>query len=404
MESSRQRKTRSGEICIVGGAGHVGLPLALSFADNGYSVSVFDINQEALSSIGAGVLPYTEYGAQPLLEKALAEDSFNLTSDPAAIREADTVVITIGTPIDEFLNPVHQAVQKCIDGLIPYFRDGQLIVLRSTVFPGTTEWLNGYLGQAKESLLLAFCPERVVQGYAIREISEFPQIVSGTTPEAENAAATLFATIASDIVRMEPIEAEFAKLFSNAYRYIEFAVTNQFYMIANSAGVDYHRVIDGMKKDYPRAKDIPTPGFAAGPCLFKDTMQLAAFASNEFSLGHAAMNVNEGLVLYVIDGIRKKYDLPNLSVGLLGMAFKPDVDDTRSSLSYKMKKMLQFYAKEVLTTDPHVHTDPSLLPLEDVIDRCDLLILCVPHAAYKDLDIFDTPVVDVWRFIGDGSV
>jgi UDP-N-acetyl-D-mannosaminuronic acid dehydrogenase len=404
MNSSRQSKIRPGEICIVGGAGHVGLPLALSFADKGYSVSVFDINEEALSSIGAGVLPFTEYGAQPLLDKALAENSLNLTSDPAAITEANTVVITIGTPIDEFLNPVHQAVKNCIDGLLSYFRDGQLIVLRSTVFPGTTDWLNEYLGQANESLLLAFCPERVVQGYAIQEISQFPQIVSGTTPEAENAAADLFARIASNIVRLEPIEAEFAKLFSNAYRYIEFAVTNQLYMIANSAGVNYHRVIDGMKKDYPRAKGIPTPGFAAGPCLFKDTMQLAAFASNEFSLGHAAMNVNEGLVLYVIDGIRKKHDLPNLTVGLLGMAFKADVDDTRSSLSYKMKKMLQFHAKEVLVTDPHVHTDPSLLPLEEVIERSDLLILCVPHAAYKDLNTPGTPVVDVWGFIGDGSV
>ena len=145
---------------------------------------------------------------------------------------------------------------------------------------------------------VAFCPEQIVQGYGVDELAGMPQIVSGTTPEAAEEAAALFRTIAPEIVMLDPIEAEFAKLFNNAYRYIEFAMTNQFYLITKSAGLDYQRILRAMKHNYPRARNIPIPGYAAGPCLMKDTMQLTAFARNEFTLGNAAMLVNEGLPLH----------------------------------------------------------------------------------------------------------
>ena len=181
-----------------------------------------------------------------------------------------------------------------------------LIVLRSTVFPGTTDWLASYLQANGRKLKMAFCPERVVQGYGLKELREMPQVVSGTTPEAEREAADLFERIAPEVVVLSPIEAEFGKLFANAYRYIEFAVTNEFYLIAKSAGVDYQRVLGAMKHEYPRLKAMPRPGFAAGPCLVKDTMQLSAFARNQFSLGHAALLINEGLVLHVVDDIKRQ--------------------------------------------------------------------------------------------------
>ena len=195
---------------------------------------------------------------------------------------------------------------------------------------------------------------------------------------------------------MTPIEAEFAKLFANAYRYIEFAVTNEFYLITKSAGVDYQRVLAGMKHNYPRLKNIPRPGFAAGPCLMKDTMQLSAYARNRFGLGHAALLINEGLVLHVIDDLKNRFDLGKTTVGLLGMAFKAESDDVRASLSYKFKKILGGQVRTVLTTDPFVTTDPELLPLTEVIERSDLLILCAPHTAYRTADFKGKPVVDIW--------
>ena len=392
------------DITIVGGAGHVGIPLVLAFAEAGMTVNINDLNEATLATLRAGKLPFIEYGAAPLLARALAGNRLVFTSTPSAIRGAGPVIVTIGTPVDEFLNPVQAAVQRCIDDLLPHISDEQMIVLRSTVYPGTTDWLAGYLKGLGRKNRIAFCPERVVQGYGIKELREMPQIVSGTSPEAEREAAALFGRIAPEVVVVAPIEAELAKLFSNAYRYIEFAATNQFYMIAKTAGADYKAVMKAMKHNYPRARNFPGPGFSAGPCLFKDTMQLAAYARNQFGIGHAAMQVNEGLVLQMVEDLKRAYDMPTMTVGLLGMAFKAEIDDTRASLSYKLKRALHMCSKEVLTTDPFVTTDPAIRPLNEVVERSDILILCTPHSAYADADLKGKPVVDVWGFLTSGNV
>ena len=392
------------DITVIGGAGHVGVPLVLAFADAGLRVNVNDLNKDGLEALKAGRLPFIEHGAEPVLATALANQRLVFTHSPNLISNGGPVVITIGTPIDEFLNPIRKVVQSCIDSALPALKDGQLIVLRSTVFPGTTEWLASYLEGKGRKLKVAFCPERVVQGYGLKELREMPQIVSGTTSEAQRDAAVLFERIVSEVVTVSPLEAEFAKLFSNAYRYIEFAATNEFYLIAKSAGVDYRRVLAAMKHNYPRLSGIPRSGFAAGPCLVKDTMQLSAFARNQFSLGHTALLINEGLVLHVVEDLRRRYDLSNLTVGLLGMAFKAESDDVRASLSYKFKKVLIGHTRGVLTTDPFVTTDPELRPLEEVIAKSDLLILCAPHAAYRDINLRGKPVFDVWGYLEGANV
>lgn len=392
------------DLTVVGGAGHVGVPLVLAFAAKGFTVNVNDINEANLATMKAGRLPFIEYGAAELLTKALAEKRLAFTSKPGEISTKGPVIVTIGTPVDEFLNPERQVIQDCIDALLPHLRDGQLLVLRSTLYPGTTDWIDGHLKRLGRKLKVSFCPERIVQGYGIEELERMPQIISGTSREAESEAAALFKPIVAELVPVTPIEAEFAKLFNNAYRYIEFAATNQFYLIAKSAGLDYHRILGAMKHNYPRARNIPRPGFAAGPCLVKDTMQLLAFARNEFGLGNTAILVNEGLALHVIADLRRSYDLSKMTIGLLGMAFKAEIDDARASLSYKFKKALAGHARDVLTTDPFVNTDPELKPLDEVIARSDLLILCTPHNCYKTADLKGKPVADVWGFLEHANI
>jgi UDP-N-acetyl-D-mannosaminuronic acid dehydrogenase len=392
------------DVTVVGGAGHVGIPLVLALAEAGLRVNVNDLNRNTLDTLESGRLPFIEDGADGVLSKALINKRLVFTHASDCISTRGPVIITIGTPIDEFLNPVRKVVQDCIDALLPSLADGQLVVLRSTVFPGTTEWLAGYLQAQGRKLKVAFCPERVVQGNGLRELREMPQIVSGITPEAEREAVKLFERIAPEVVVVSPVEAEFAKLFANAYRYIEFAATNEFYLIAKSAGVDYQRVLTAMKHNYPRLQGMPRAGYAAGPCLVKDTMQLGAFARNQFALGHAALLINEGLVLHVIDDLKRRYDLANTTVGLLGMAFKAESDDIRASLSYKFKKALSGQTRGVLTTDPLVTTDPELRSLDEVIARSDLLILCAPHAAYRQADFKGKPVFDVWGHLDGANV
>jgi UDP-N-acetyl-D-mannosaminuronic acid dehydrogenase len=393
------------DVTVIGGAGHVGIPLVLALAEAGLRINVNDVNSDTLATLKSGRLPFIEDGAQEVLAKALAAKRLVFTESSDKISTGGPVIITIGTPIDEFFNPVRKVVQDCIDAVLPALADGQLLVLRSTVFPGTTDWLASYLTAKGRKLKVAFCPERVVQGYGLKELRSVPQIVSGTTPEAEREATKLFECIAPEVVVLSPTEAEFAKLFSNAYRYIEFAATNEFYLVAKSAGIDYSRVLAAMKHNYPRLKNMSRPGFAAGPCLVKDTMQLSAYARNQFGLGHAALLINEGLVLHVIEDIKRRFDLANTAVGLLGMAFKAESDDIRASLSYKFKKVLAGQARAVLTTDPFVGAaDPELKPLAAVIAGSDLMILCAPHAVYAQTDFKGKPVYDVWGHLQGANV
>jgi UDP-N-acetyl-D-mannosaminuronic acid dehydrogenase len=391
------------DLCVVGGAGHVGLPFALVFAEAGLRTAIYDKNKTALDRIAAGAIPFMEQGAEPLLRKALADNRLALSDAPAIVGESRVVVITIGTPVDEFFNPVFKDIRNCLAELKPFLREGQVLVLRSTVYPGTTEWCARWLRENGLNIPLAYCPERVVQGKSIEEIKQLPQIIGGVTPEGEREALDLFKKISVETYLLKPIEAEFAKLFTNAYRYIHFAVANQFYMIAASAGVDYPKLLAGMKFHYPRLEGLPGPGLSAGPCLLKDTMQLNAFAKNKFDLGAAAMNINEGLVMFLVDRMAAQWDLKEKTVGILGMAFKPENDDIRAALSYKLKKVLEFNAKGVLTTDPFVPNDPALLPLERVIRESDLLILAIPHRMYKTVDFKGKPVVDVWGFLNKES-
>jgi UDP-N-acetyl-D-mannosaminuronic acid dehydrogenase len=390
-------KGGAAEICVVGGAGHVGLPLSIVLGSHERRVVLYDVNQKSLDTIASGKMPFIEHGAEPLLEKVLAAGTLSFSTKPDVVAGVDIVMIIIGTPVDEFMNPSLKAVKRCIDELLPFLRDDQLMVLRSTVYPGVTESIAEYLASKGKKTKVAFCPERIVQGYAIEELQTLPQIVSGTTQEAEDQAAELFSAISPEIVRLKPVEAELVKLFNNAYRYIKFAVANQFYLIANAAGVDYYRVLDGMRRNYPRG-EMPGAGFAAGPCLFKDTMQLASFYRNQFSLGFAAMLVNEGMPQFIVDQIAAKHRLQDITVGLLGMAFKADIDDPRSSLSYKLKKLLGMKARRVLTTDPYVKGDKDLVPLETVLVESDVLVLCTPHGVYKKLDLTGKPVFDIWDF------
>jgi UDP-N-acetyl-D-mannosaminuronic acid dehydrogenase len=206
----------------------------------------------------------------------------------------------------------------------------------------------------------------------------------------------LFGRFSSELVEMEPLEAELCKLMTNAWRYVQFATVNQFYMLATAHGVDFARILHGCRHNYPRMAGVPGPGLAAGPCLVKDTMQLAAFSHNNFMLGHAAMLVNEGMPAHLIELARRQTKIAGKVVGILGMAFKAESDDPRDSLSYKLRKLLSLEARRVLCTDPYV-ADETLVPLERVLAESELLFVATPHRAYRGL--VPPPgalVVDIW--------
>ena len=390
------------KVVIVGGGGHVGLPLGLVLADSGFLAVALDISKNVVDKINSGEMPFSEEGAQVLLTKTLNEKTFYASTDHKEISTAEIVIVVIGTPVDEHLNPDPNSVVHAVSACIPYMNSDQLVILRSTVFPGVTDRVKSLLIQNNLNPDVTFCPERILEGHALKELHELPQIIGANEDRAANRASAIFETLGVKTIKVTPEEAELAKLFTNVWRYIKFAAANQFWLMSNEAGLDFSRIRDAVTFDYPRASDLPSAGFAAGPCLFKDTMQLAAFSNNNFALGHSAMMVNEGLPLYVVKKIEEKYELKTLRVGILGAAFKSESDDIRSSLSYKLKKILEFKTKGVLMTDPFVTVDTSLVSLEQTLSESDVLIIGAPHKTYKRIAT-TKPVIDVWNLLGNGN-
>ena len=381
------------DVAIIGGLGHIGLPLGILFANKNKNVLLVDSNLEHQEKVMRGEMPFLEYGAEGILKKALERNLISITSKAETIKHAKYIVVCIGTPVDEYLNPKVNQFLDAISIYREYITEKQIVIIRSSVFPGISNQVNQLLGPGMN---LSFCPERIVQGYAIKEISNLPQIVSGFSEKAINESAKLFEEIAKNIIYTTVTKAELAKLFSNTWRYVQFAATNQFYMISHDLGEDYSDIRHLMMDNYPRMTGLPSAGFAAGPCLLKDTMQLANLSRNANFMAQAAMNINERMPEYIIDLIKRENNLSNVKVGILGMAFKANIDDTRDSLSFKLRKLLNFEGALVYCSDEFVQ-DPKFISKEELINTCKIIVIGVPHDAYKKINFPNSVILfDIW--------
>ncbi len=382
----------SRNVAIIGGCGHVGLPLGVSLANAGSQVCLVDLNQEAVDSVNSGRFPFLENNGESELRQAI-DNGLRATTNPEEVSNCEIAIFVVGTAVDEHLNPKMSDLISVVEEYSPRLAPGSLLIMRSTLYPGTMEYLNNFLKKARPDFLLAFCPERVAQGFALEEIGNLPQIVSAYSEPAFEKACELFSSVAPSLVRLNPLEAEMAKLMANSWRYVEFAIANQFYMMAEKTGLDFFRIFEAIRYKYPRAQGYKAPGFAAGPCLFKDTMQLSSFFDHQFNLGHAAMLVNEGLASFAVQMAKSHFSdgLLNKKVGILGMTFKANNDDIRESLSFRVKKLLAYAGAEVVWHDPYLSESHEL----SEVMASDCLILATPHREYRELS-FDCPCVDVW--------
>jgi UDP-N-acetyl-D-mannosaminuronic acid dehydrogenase len=382
---------------IVGGCGHVGLPLGITLVQAGARVTLFDVDEARVRDVQSGRMPFHERGGDKALAEALASGRLHTTTALQSIGDHEAVIVTIGTPVDEFLDPAVRAFDRALDDILRWMHNGQLLILRSTVFPGVTDRLARRVAERGLCIDIAYCPERIAQGYALEELRSLPQIIGAVTPEASRRAAALFDMLGVEILAVSPVEAELSKLFANAYRYINFAISNQFYLVAQKFKADFYRIHRAVTSHYPRLAGFSKAGLAGGPCLLKDTMQLAAFNHNTFAIGQAAMMVNEGLPCALVEAAKAQYPLADASAAILGMAFKGNCDDPRTSLAYKLRKLLTLECRRVLCTDPFIN-DPSFVPLETVLREADIIFLGACHDQYRDL-VIRQPVVDVFDFL-----
>ncbi len=388
-------KSKKYDIVVIGGLGHVGLPLGIAFANKGLNVCLYDIDPQKAKEVMKGRMPFIEYGAEEVLKKTVGK-KLTTSLDMADIAKAKYIIVAIGTPVDEYLSPKLKGFFDLFEKLKTHLDDSQTIIVRSTVYPKVCKQIETFLKKNKLHCKIAYCPERIIQGYSIKELNELPQIVAGLTPAAEKDAIKLFSVLSPKVIPVRIGEAELIKLFANAWRYIMFAVTNQFYMLSTAHGENYDNIRKALMDGYGRAASIPSAGFTAGPCLLKDTMQLASFTSNNFQLGITAMQINEGLPDFIVAQLRQEYDLSKLTVGILGMTFKADIDDIRDSLSYRLRKLLLFNHANVLCSDEFVK-DSSFVSKEALLKKSDIIIIGVVHSAYKKLSFPKSKkIVDLW--------
>jgi len=381
-------------ISIVGGAGRVGLPLALVLAEQGFKVNIIDSDIGRVAQINNRVMPFSEIGAQEILT-ATSEHQLAAVTDLSSIKESEVCILVIGTPVLENGRPGTDALFELVQEIKLYLNNVKILILRSTVFPGVTTKIKELLSENKIEIEVAFCPERLVEGNAIYELRNLPQIIGVETSKGYDLASEIFKRVSPEVLRTSTEEAEISKLFANSLRYLQFGIANEFFEICIDKNINWENVWHALKYKYPRADALPKPGFAAGPCLVKDTQQLDYYFDGNFKLGKSVLEINENFPDFLISKLMEKIDISDKTIGILGMTFKGGIDDFRDSLSFRLKRILESKVGQVLCSDTHLQKD-YFVGTDNLIEQSDIIIIASPHNEYKKI-ITNKPVIDIWR-------
>jgi UDP-N-acetyl-D-mannosaminuronic acid dehydrogenase len=397
------------------GLGRVGLPLALSFADRGLSVIGIDNDPARLDSVRAGTMPFQETGAQELLDRVGPSGRLSLSERVADAAAARHIVITLGTPSFSHIEIDMRDIRSALDELLGALRPGHALTLRSTVAPGTTEFVAGYLAkhrgfQIGEDVYVAHAPERIAAGRFLEEIDSLPCIIGGVGARSGEVAAELFGVFRAPIVQTTPVQAELAKIWANILRYTHFALPNLLMMDCERYGANVFEVIDLVNRDYPRG-GLAQPGLTAGTCLRKD-FAFSEERSNAPGMLLAVSRVNESVPLFLVEGIKRRLgSLSGRKVAVLGLAFKADTDDERDSLAHKLIRLLERELADVVAHDPHVST--PTVSFEEAVENADVVVVATNHSEFCDPRALaaiarrtsaDCLVVDPWNCWGAGQV
>jgi UDP-N-acetyl-D-mannosaminuronic acid dehydrogenase len=402
------------DVSVVG-LGRVGLPLALSFADRGLRVIGIDKDPARLQAVREARMPFAETGAQALLERVSASGRLSVSERVPGAAQARHIVITLGTPSFSHIEIDMREIRSALDDLLGVLAVGHSLILRSTVAPGTTEFVAGYLAkhrgfQVGEEMFVAHAPERIAAGRFLEEIDTLPCIIGGVGDRSGDVVAELFSTFAAPIVQTSPVQAELAKIWTNILRYSNFALPNLLMMDCERHSANVFEVIELINRDYPRG-GIAQPGLTAGSCLRKD-FAFSEERSAAPGMLLAVSRVNESVPLFLLEGIRRRLGaLADRKVAVLGLAFKADTDDERDSLAHKLIRLLERELADVAVHDPRVPT--PTVSLEDALDGAAAVVVATNHSEFRDARTLeaiaeracrDCLVVDPWNCWGAAQV
>src|SRR3954470_12248115 len=372
------------DVAVIG-CGRVGLPLALSFADRGLRTLGVENDRERLRAVRDARMPFDEPGAPEVLRRVTEAGTIDWSERVAGAARARNIVITLGTPSFSHIEIDISDIRTALDDLLGVLREGHLLVLRSTIAPGTTDFVAGYLSKHRgfavgEDLFVAHVPERIAAGRFFEEIATLPCIVGGVGERSGEAAARLFEVFGAPIRQTTPVQAELAKIWTNILRYAMFALPNRLMMECEQYGANVFEVIDLINRDYPRG-GMPQPGFTAGSCLRKD-FTFSEERSPAPGMLLAVSRVHESVPLFIVDGLRRRLGpLAGRKVAVLGLAFKADTDDERDSLSHKLIRLLERELADVAVHDPVVQSPTQ--PLDDALLDADAVVVATNHSAFR---------------------
>jgi UDP-N-acetyl-D-mannosaminuronic acid dehydrogenase len=397
------------DVAVIG-LGRVGLPLALSFADHGLDVIAVERQDAVIEQVAGGIMPFSETGTQEVLDRVLPSGRLALTKVVQEAARADHIVLTLHTPAHVHIEIDISDIRRVIDDLLPVLREGHSLILRSTVAPGTTEWVAGYIEQRRglrigEELSVTHVPERIAENHFLEEIATLPCIVGGVGEHSSERAAELFSRFGTEIVQTSPVQAELAKIWTNILRYTQFALPNLLMMECDQYGANVFEVIELINHEYPRG-GMARPGLTAGACLRKDFV-FSEERSSAPGMLLSVSRVHETVPLFLVKGIKSRLggSLRDLKVAVLGLTFKRDSDDVRDSLSYKLVRTLERELARVARHDPHVPHESE--PLDAVLDGADAVVIATNHTSFEGL-LDQLPdgvlLVDPWNTTGAGLV
>jgi len=382
------------KICIIGGGGHVGLPLGLMLAKKKFEILLLEKNKKLLNLIRKKKYPYKEVYGQEYLNEAYKKKKLNISSKILDIKHYNVLIICIGTPIKKNLKPDIKYFLDIFFKIKKILNKNHHIIIRSSIYPGILDKVKNIL----KTNNISYCPERIVQGESLIELSKLPQIIAGYNKATIKLSSEIFKKITKKIIFCSMLEAEFIKLFTNTYRYIHFSIANQFYLICKTYNINFFKLRKKMMLNYARMQSFPSSGVTAGPCLLKDTMQLSSFSKENFLLGKAAMKINDNLPIHIYKNLKKKIDFRNKIIGILGLSFKAESDDIRDSVSIKFVKYLKKKKIKYLFSDPY-YKNNKIKTINYVIKNSDIIFLLTPHKQYKNIFIPENKIfIDVWNF------
>jgi UDP-N-acetyl-D-mannosaminuronic acid dehydrogenase len=403
--ATKSEKPGKAQVVSIVGLGRVGLPLALFLANKGHKVYGLDIDNHKIETIKKGKMPFLEEGAPKLLKKYL-NTSFLPTTDFSTVAKSKVIILTLGTPVDDNMNPSLIQIDNALKTIKPFLKPGQLLILRSTVSPGTTNYVRLSVNDVDKlkvgsNFFLAFCPERIAEGKSIEELAQIPQIIGGVDNKSTQKAASFFQDLTIEVSKSDDVSAELAKLFTNMYRYINFAIANEFMILAGSHSRDIYNIVDLVNNNYKRG-GLSLPGLTGGPCLFKDGFFLVGDVPFT-DLITTSWKINESIPLFLIKKIKQRRKLQGKKAAILGLAFKADIDDMRESLAFKVNKALERERAKVVLHDPLINEYNT--DIKEILKDADIVFVATNHTYYKKLDINEIKnlvsknciICDVWN-------